>query len=358
MTKQIQASLFSIRGILVITLIALLSLAIVFATQPGISTAAATSSTQFAGTSAEDTSVGSVSWSNYSNATASDDSRVTVESVGGYTTYYIKATNFGFNIPTGSTIDGIIVEVEKQVGNGGTGNTKDNSVRLVKGGTISGDDNASASNWPANGSESFVSYGGTTDLWGLTFDAADINASTFGAVIAAQSTDGGTKNFEVDSIRITVHYTEGPALFVSKSEGETRTSTTTFSNDADLVVGTLEANKTYILDGLLLATSTSGTPDLKMSFDIPSGAVIWLAYQSLHSGQQNADLLIGTSDTDPDSGRIQVEGDGDPSVIHIRGTLEMGATTGNATLQWAQFVSNANNTTIGAGSYLRATKIE
>ena len=126
MTKQIQASLISTKGILVMVLVALVSLAIVFITQPGNSTAAGTSSTKFAGTGAEDTSVGTRSWSNYSNVTASDDSRATIEyELGSYTTYYIKATNFGFNIPSGATIDGIVVEWEKQVGNGGINNTKD-----------------------------------------------------------------------------------------------------------------------------------------------------------------------------------------------------------------------------------------
>ena len=354
MIKQIQVRLVSTKALLIIVLTVLVSLAVVFTIQIGISTAAGTSSTKFAGTAAEDTSVGSVSWSNYSNATASDDSRVTVESVGSYTTYYIKATNFGFNIPSGATIDGIVVEWEKQVGNGGINNTKDNSVRLVKGGTISGDDKASASTWPANGSETFVSYGGSADKWGLTWTASDINSTTFGAVLAAESTDGGTKNFEVDSVKITVHYTEGTVLKALKSPSTSTTTETTLYADEDLRLISLDANNKYIISGFLFASTTSNTPDLKIAFAIPAGAVLDLGYTATQgTNLKNAEFLEGTGVTDVTSGTIALPIN-TPVFIQIFGTLQMGSTVGDFVLKWAQATSDSAAVTIIEGSYLQA----
>ncbi len=76
-----------------------------------------------------DTAVGTVSWNNPSKATASDDNKTQAAIGGGNTTNYLKATSFGFSIPVGDNIDGIMVEIERK-GNGAN-RTKDNIVSLV-----------------------------------------------------------------------------------------------------------------------------------------------------------------------------------------------------------------------------------
>jgi hypothetical protein len=75
---------------------------------------------------------------------------------------------------------------------------------LVKAGTESGTDKATATAWST--SYTYVSYGGITDLWGNTLSPADVNAVNFGFSISAQrlSVDG---NVAVDHIRMTVYYT-------------------------------------------------------------------------------------------------------------------------------------------------------
>ena len=145
-------------------------------------------------TMADDATVGTVAWTNPDNAKASDN---VYTSVGSGITHYLKATNFGFIIPTGATIDGILVEIEqKDFGFGAL----ENSIKIVKGGVISGEEKSTGAEIPDT--DTYVSYGSSTDLWGLPWTAEDINLSTFGVVFSDTDFSG------VDHIRITVYYTE------------------------------------------------------------------------------------------------------------------------------------------------------
>lgn len=155
-----------------------------------------------AGTGADDATVGTVAWTNPGNVTASDNVYATNSAAANKTSHYLKATNFGFTIPAGATINGVVVEWEIKANNG---NATDNSIKLVKGGTITGNDRVSGT---VPTTEAFVSYGGSTDLWGLTLTASDINASTFGAVYSFETATSGLSSIvSVDSCQITVYYT-------------------------------------------------------------------------------------------------------------------------------------------------------
>ncbi len=161
------------------------------------------------GTIAADTSVGTRVWSTITNAGASDNSYATASySIAGTaSTQYIKATNFGFSVA--GTIDGILVEIERKASsNSASLYAKDNIVKLVVGGTISGSDLAdTATKYPT--ADAYASYGGASSLWGLTPADTDINASNFGVVISSNITSPGKSSctVSVDHIRITVYYT-------------------------------------------------------------------------------------------------------------------------------------------------------
>jgi hypothetical protein len=78
---------------------------------------------------------------------------------------------------------------------------------LVKGGVIGGTNRAAGGGWPAN--DAYSSYGGSADLWGRTWSAADINNSNFGVAVSATVSAGLvalTMNTLVDHIRITVYF--------------------------------------------------------------------------------------------------------------------------------------------------------
>ena len=160
-----------------------------------------------AGTGADDSSVGTIAWSNPTRVVASDNSRSSASLSGaGSISHYLKATSFGFAIPAGATIDGIVVEIEKREQESAD-DVKDSKVRIIKSdGTIGTTDRAdTATEWGT--SDAYATYGGTTDLWGEAWSSTDINDADFGVAISAVSAPGSAVA-DVDHIRITVYYTE------------------------------------------------------------------------------------------------------------------------------------------------------
>lgn len=150
----------------------------------------------FAGTIANDSSVGSVDWSDISFGGADDTSYAAAASMSSVDTRYLKFTNFNPNIPTGSTINSVAVAAGRfQTGVNGVTDVADFSVRLVRAGTIGGTDKANTvdGGWPQFnfGSWSPISY--SANLWGLTWTVSQVNDSTTGVVIAASITSDGVE---------------------------------------------------------------------------------------------------------------------------------------------------------------------
>lgn len=160
------------------------------------------------GTAADDSAVGTVPWTNPSNAKASDNSYATTTDPGtAATTHYLKVTNFGFALPTSATVLGVVVKIERhQVNNDAASDLKDSAVKLVKGGSATGSNKAAAASWPT--SDGVASYGSTSDLWGTTLSPADVNDSTFGAALSVQIFLGDVSQNTpaVDLITISVTY--------------------------------------------------------------------------------------------------------------------------------------------------------
>jgi hypothetical protein len=174
----------------------------------------ASSGPNSAGTGVDDTTVGTFGWSTPTNIYTSND--ISANAIFGTgvagTTHYLKATNFGFAISGGDTIDGIVVEIERKCTHSVLFEyAQDNIVKIVKGGTISGTDKAdTVTKWPTT--DAYASYGGAADLWGLSWTASDINDSTFGVVISANINLLKLPVVaRIDHIRITVYYTAGTA---------------------------------------------------------------------------------------------------------------------------------------------------
>ena len=149
-------------------------------------------------------------WTNASNVASSDnvysDFGNITGGAGSYTDYLV-VTDFGFSIPLGAIVKGIVVEVERSDPNG---LTSDYRVRITKSGsvgvTIGNTERSTGAAYPA--ADAYQSYGNSNDLWGESWTSSTINASGFGVAIAARRTvAGGTTAGRVDDIRITVHYT-------------------------------------------------------------------------------------------------------------------------------------------------------
>ncbi len=158
------------------------------------------------------TSGASMNWTNAGNAGASDDSYATASASEEDSTFYntrdLIAKDFGFTIPSGATIMGIIVEIEKKcnVADGGN-NVKDLVVKLNTSADSAGSESKAdtGTSWPTT--EAFISYGSDSDLWTDAWTADDINSSNFGARLGARlHTSGSSVTASVDSFRITVWY--------------------------------------------------------------------------------------------------------------------------------------------------------
>lgn len=171
----------------------------------------ATAGPNASGTQANtDRGVLNVAWSNLANVASSNDSRASssvTTSASATPCDYLDLTNFGFAVPSGATINGITVAIERSAS---TGNVQDDTVQLIKGGTASGTNKAdTGTDWPATASEASVNYGGAADLWALSLTDTDVNASNFGVRISAKTASAGANIPEIDFVSITITYSPG-----------------------------------------------------------------------------------------------------------------------------------------------------
>lgn len=155
---------------------------------------------------ADDAGTGTVAWSGTAAVSTSDNSYATATLGIGEESHYLKATSFGFSIPSGATIDGIVVEWEQSQTMVAGANICDSKVRIIKGGTIGSTEQSMGGSWPT--ADTWASFGGASDKWGETWTDSDVNAITFGAAISAINNGfiaSGTA--QIDACRITIHYT-------------------------------------------------------------------------------------------------------------------------------------------------------
>jgi hypothetical protein len=153
----------------------------------------------------EDTSIGTVEWKNEANCYLSDDNYATSSPNTQNISYYLKATGFGFSIPSDAVIKGIKAQMELHTDYPSC--VKQNSIKIVKDNSVTGNDASTGGFLP--GTEAYVNFGGPNSLWGVSWDPSDINSANFGVAISIKNTCDGDVNRigRVDHIIITVYYT-------------------------------------------------------------------------------------------------------------------------------------------------------
>lgn len=164
----------------------------------------------------------SVGYTPAGNVTASDNVYATAVHCDccDQNTQCLTVSDFGFAIPAGAVINGIVLEVEKKRSAGIGGVVVDNGVQLMKAGATTGANKMDTStDWPTI--DTYVSYGSPTDLWGTTWTPAEVNASGFGAAFASISyVCGSTIVTSIDQMRITVYYTTATGISQTAKGGE------------------------------------------------------------------------------------------------------------------------------------------
>src|SRR6266576_3296390 len=154
----------------------------------------------------DNAAIGTTAWTNPNNIILNDPfNPATVSLSGVNTSHYVQATFGVHTVPAGAIIQGVQVFVTYRSDNG---LIQDNSVRILKGGSVVGTNHADTlgNMWP-NSITGFItkSYGGPFDLWGLGLTPADVNAANFGAVVGVKTL--GTDIAYIININIQVWYT-------------------------------------------------------------------------------------------------------------------------------------------------------
>jgi hypothetical protein len=210
-------------------------------------------------------------WTNPGNITAADGNAATASVLaGGGLTKYLRGTQFGFAIPAGSTIQGIKVEIYRRTTGNPNPQLRDYEVKLVKGGTIVGDNKADTTNdWP-HASYEMATYGGPGDLWGASpWTVDDINATDFGVVLAVRNQNPtNNKAAWVDYMRISVEYApaDNPSLTLVKTA-----TPTTYDSVDDVINYSFELTNS---GNVTLSGDFTVTDDKTTNEDCPATATL------------------------------------------------------------------------------------
>jgi Tfp pilus assembly protein PilX len=152
-------------------------------------------------------------WSNSSNVFTSNNQDASTTLSGNAQSANLDATNFGFNLPTGSTIVGIRATIERAASN--SNSIEDYDVYLLKNGSPSGSDKASTTDWTT--SDSQRNYGSSSDLWGTSWTQAQVQASNFGLRLKVRNLTSSSRTAYVDHIELEVFYQPPPSTTIGTS---------------------------------------------------------------------------------------------------------------------------------------------
>lgn len=149
--------------------------------------------------------IGSSPWLNPNNVTVNDGSYAEPNLfVGSGTSYYLVTFNFSFpGLPGNAIIRGLEFRVRKREFNNSDPIT-DNAVRLVKNGVIGSTDRSNINEWP-NGTFQYITYGGSTDLWGQTLSPSD----NIAFAISAKAQSSAVFLANIDHIDAKIYYDLG-----------------------------------------------------------------------------------------------------------------------------------------------------
>lgn len=190
-----------------------------------------------------------------------------------------------------------------------------------------------------------LSMGASTILARLA--SGDIIAATpdqLTTLLALASTD--ISDFEA-AVEALIPGGGGSAIVKVKAADESVTSSTTLQNDNELVAA-LEANTNYMFEVVIFWSQTStSTQDIKVAFTVPASASLTWAWVQDSDGNAKTPATTASG-----TAVAQNTTDTDGMWIRISGSVRVGATAGNLTLQWAQNNSVGNATTVKAGSTL------
>lgn len=140
---------------------------------------------------------------------------------------------------------------------------------------------------------------------------------------------------------------------VIKAADTSRSNTSTLADDPDLTLA-VEAGKTYVFEASIAAAAATTTPDLNFGWAGPAGISGWWDFiMDTTTGTGNGRRLALSEA----SGRMNVESTAaNDYVARVRGVFTT-VDAGNFRLQWAQFASGADLSTVLEGSWLEVREV-
>lgn len=214
---------------------------------------------------------GGVGWVNPSNAQSSNNAYATADlddDGDDRNSDYLNATGYGFSIPSGATVTGIEVKVERSASNSNEVRTE--TVQLIKAGNRVGDDYDGSSqsyNWGTTDATS--TFGGSSDMWGTTWTPAEINASNFGVAFVARNDNDENTQARVDQITITVYYV------TTVTNTAPVANTQSISTNEDTAKAITLTGSDVDLNALTFATTSNPSNGTLSGFNASTGAVTY-----------------------------------------------------------------------------------
>lgn len=211
---------------------------------------------------------GTLAWTSPGNATTSNNSYASCSLPEGTTPECLVWSSFGFSIPAGSNILGVIVEIERSASLDGARWIEDTFVSLVSSGAAVGSNHAATGvQWPTT--DTFASYGGSSDLWSASLTSSIVNASGFGVALQC-SANGATLTPSIDSCRITVYYANDTTMAASLTAVATvsgaLTTQITMASACSCVASLSGALSTQITMSTSMSASATLALDTSISF--------------------------------------------------------------------------------------------
>lgn len=159
-------------------------------------------------TAATNSGVGSVDWTNPSNALTDDSTYASVVTGTGNQSYYLWLTNPNpTEIGDSDTIDAIRIRMRRDAST--NNRVEDYEIRIIVAGVVSGDNKAdTVTKWGVVSTT--ITYGDlASDVWSLTLTGADVKASNFGFAVSIEGAGGAEGR--VEFVDVTFEYTAGAA---------------------------------------------------------------------------------------------------------------------------------------------------
>ena len=141
-------------------------------------------------------------WTNPNDVISSNDVYATAALTGGFGPAFsdpLRTAGFGYAIGGTDTVFGIKVEIE--VKSSAVDVASFTQIQLCKAGTPVG---SSKTSDPISTTESYITFGSSSDLWGTTWTPAEVNDANFGVQFVGMVDAGTSATISVDHVRITV----------------------------------------------------------------------------------------------------------------------------------------------------------